>query len=209
MKILPLFLALLLPVMARGDEGMIKIVFKTAGPEVAPDSFDAQPKTLYRWGDKSREEAPYDPALKVRALTITDGKNFWIINQDDHTGGHMTMPPEPHDFYPLMYLAAEGQPQRASDFSFGHELAYMLAHQVKPTKTSTNGVTSTVYETKQDGLTLTLIMVPGTQTPMGIQISDGDHRLACLCYMEYINLKPDPTLFQVPAGVQISEVPQQ
>jgi len=204
-----LLCALLLPMMARADdEGMIKIVYREVGPEIAPDSFEAQPKTLYRWGDKGRVEAPYDPALKVRALTITDGKNFWIINQDDYTGGHMTMPDQ-HDFYPLMYLAAEGQPQRDSDFSFGHELAYMLAHQVKPTKTSANGVTSTVYETKQDGLTLTLIMVPGTQTPMGIQISDGDHRLTCLCYIEYLKLKPDPTLFQVPAGVKISEVPQQ
>jgi hypothetical protein len=53
MKILPLILcALLLPVMARGDEGMIKIVFKTVGPEIAPDSFEAQPKTLYRWKEK-------------------------------------------------------------------------------------------------------------------------------------------------------------
>jgi len=210
MKPLLILCALLLATVAHGDdEGMIKIVYKTVGPEIAPDSFDAQPKTLYRWGNKSREEAPYDPALKVRALTISDGKNFWIINQDDHTGGHMMMPPEPHPFYPLMYLAAEGQPQRAADFSFGHELAYMTAHQAKPGKVTTNGVTSTVYETKQEGLTLTLIMLPGTQTPLGIQISDGDHRLACLCYIEYTKLKPDPMLFQVPAGVQISEVPQQ
>jgi hypothetical protein len=66
-----------LAAVARGEEGMIKIVYKTAGRDVTPDSLEAQPKTLYRWGDKSRLEAPYDPVLKVRALTICDGKNFW------------------------------------------------------------------------------------------------------------------------------------
>lgn len=206
MKLFPLILLTLLPVLAQADEPMIKIVYQEAN--AAPDSFEAQPKTLYRWGDKSRLEAPYDPVLKVRALSISDGKNLWIINQDDHTGGHLTMPDQ-HGFYPLILPVSDPGPQRAIDFAFGRELAYMTAHQAKLTSVTSKGITATFYETVQEGLRLKVFLEPGTKTPLGVSVSEGDHCLAQLYYQEYTSLKPDPKLFQVPAGVKISEVPQQ
>src|ERR1700720_1001379 len=72
---------------------MTKIVFRSMNPDTAPDSFGAQPKTLYRAGNKYLriEEAP-DPARGIHNLRIAREPDAWAINLLDNTARHIIDP---------------------------------------------------------------------------------------------------------------------
>jgi len=69
---------------------MTKIVFRRMSPDIAPDSFAAKPRTLYRVTDKySRIEEPPHPEQGIHFLVITREPDSWTINLLDKTARHV------------------------------------------------------------------------------------------------------------------------
>ena len=121
------FLALLLllaPFVAQAaNETMLYVEYRLAGKKIAPDSFDAQVKKVWRVGDTLLrfEDAP-NPATKVHGLIVVAEPDIWIIDRNSNTGQHTVDPgPVLKMHFPL--LASE-QSETLRELEFGHELDF-------------------------------------------------------------------------------------
>jgi hypothetical protein len=189
----------------RADETMLKVVFRQQAPDVPVDSFAAKPKTLYQWGKtKGRIEETPDPAQRLTGLIIANGRDGWIINLWNHTGRHFIDHGPTHNFYaPIVPNQQPNMPPPVRDFRIGNELAFMKSH---PGSLKGDGLNDQkMYECTQQGYMLRLYVYP-TGTPAASEVWKDGKFVLRLIYDEYkTSLPADPSLFQPPTDVRISE----
>jgi hypothetical protein len=197
---------------AADELGMTKIVFRNMRPDITPDSFGAQPKTLYRVGDKywRLEEAP-DPA-GIHTLRITREPDAWVINLLDNTARHI-IDPGPTFFARLPIILtpkASGQADSDKEFQdleFGNEVRFFRGH-----KASDIGLRK-VEEKDCNALAIksgareaTLLLDPDTGKPVEIEVTKDGKPDFSIRYLSYeTDLPFDPSLFEPPQGVKITE----
>ncbi len=166
--------------MAVADElRMTKIVFRSMSPDTAPDSFGAQPKTLYRVSDKywRIEEAP-DPARGIHNLRITREPDAWVINLLDNTARHI-IDPGPTFFARLPIISTlkpNGQPD------------------------------CNALAIKSGAREVTLLLDPDTSKPVEMDVRKDGKPDFSIRYLSYeTDLPFDPSLFEPPQGLKITE----
>jgi hypothetical protein len=200
------------------NETMTKIVHRDISTNLLLSSFAAQPRTLYRMGEKYNrlEEAP-DPVLGIHGLIIINEPDAWMINLMDKTGTHMVdggptyvvhdyivSPPDP------IKSQAEFQAfetNSISGFEFGKEMEFLKKHKAKKSgPLSIDGVSCDRYELPIDGYLIELFAKNGTETPFQLKVSKEQTQISYLRYDTYrTDLQPDLSLFKPPAGIEISE----
>ncbi len=192
---------------------MTKIVYRLAGPEIKPDSPDAQPRTVYRAQDKYlRIEEPPNPAKKMHMLKITREPDAWAINLMDHTAQHLLDPgPTFNVRAPIIWVQRppdEPDPDRQfMALEFGNEEAFFRqnqARELEPRKI--DGKECKALAIKTDTRELTLLLDPETGKPVQIEGTKGGKPDFVLRYVSYeTNLPFDPSLFEPPEGLKITE----
>lgn len=123
------FLALLLLLATfsanAADDSMLYVEYHLAGKKIAPDSFDAQVKKVWRVGDTLLrfEDAP-NPSTKIHGLIIVAEPDIWIIDRNTNKGEH-TVDPGPN--YKLHFpLLASEQSETLRELEFGREVEFFL-----------------------------------------------------------------------------------
>lgn len=200
------------------NETMTKIVYRDISTNLLISSFAAQPRTLYRMGDKYNrsEEAP-DPVLGIHGLIIINEPHAWMINLMDKTGTHMVdggptyvvhdcivSPPNPNqsqsEFQAFKTNAISG-------FEFGKEMEFLRNHKARKSGSlSIGGISCDRYELTIDGYSIELLAKSGTEIPYQLKVSKEQTEISYLRYDNYrTDLQPDLSLFKPPAGIEISE----
>ena len=198
------------------NQTMTKIVYRDISTNVLSNSFAAQPRTLYRMGEKYNrsEEAP-DPVLGIHGLIIINEPDAWMINLMDKTGTHMVDGGPTyvvHDCIvsPSSKSQAEFQAFKASSisgFEFGKEMEFLKKHKAKKSgPLSIGGVSYDRYELTIDDYSIEMFAKNGAEIPYQLKISKEQSQISYLQYDTYrTDLQPDLSLFKPPAGIEISE----
>jgi len=189
-------------------ESMTKVVFRQEGPDVAPGSFGAKPKTLYRWkSTMGRVEQALDADHHLQELFIANGKDGWLINLADKTGTHLVDPSTDNDFYvPIVPAGKPNENPPIRDFQIGRELDFMASQKVASKPVVKDGKTLILYECVKEGYTLDFYVSTSSGSPTESDVSKDGKLLLRLVYLEYSSaLDPNPSLFQPPTDVKISE----
>jgi len=198
---------------AADDLGMTKIVFRNIRPDIAPDSFGAQPKTLYRVGDKywRIEEVP-DPAGGIHTLRITREPDAWVINLLDKTARHF-IDPGPTFFARLpiiLTLKAESQADPGKEFQdleFGNEVRFFRGHKARDLGLrKVEEKDCNALAIKSGGREATLLLDPDTGKPVEMEVTKDGKPDFSIRYLSYeTDLPFDPSLFEPPQGLKITE----
>lgn len=198
------------------NETMTKIVYRDISTNLLLSSFAAQPRTLYRMGEKYNrsEEAP-DPVLGIHGLIIINEPDAWMINLMDKTGTHMVDSGPTyvvHDCIvsPPNKSQAEFQAFKTSSisgFEFGKEMEFLKKHKARKSgAVSIGSVSCDRYELTIDGYSIELFAKTGTEIPYQLKVSKDQSQISYLQYDIYqADLQPDVSLFKPPAGIEISE----
>jgi hypothetical protein len=153
-----------------------------------------------------------DPTMNLKALTIANGPDIFIMNLWSKTGLHV-IDQSPTCFFkaPIVLQAplfppSEKEKMVASiSFEIGREMTYMEGKGIKPVPGSFRGRDADLYRSDANGLTLTLYTEPKASLPIGVSVFDGKTELVTITYDEYdSNLPADRSLFWPPPGVQLS-----
>jgi len=200
------------------NQTMTKIIYRDISTNILSNSFAAQPRALYRMGEKYNrsEEAP-DPVLGIHGLIIINEPDAWMINLMDKTGTHMVdggptyvvhdyivSPPDPNksqaEFKAFKTSSISG-------FEFGKEMEFLKKHKAKKSgPLSISGVSYDRYELTIDGYSIEMLAKNGTEIPYQLKISKEQSQISYLQYDTYrTDLQPDLSLFKPPAGIEISE----
>ena len=192
---------------------MTKIVFRSMSPDTAPDSFGAQPKTLYRVSDKywRIEEAP-DPAGSIHTLRITREPDAWIINLLDNTARHI-IDPGPTFFARLpiiLKLKTNGQPDPDKEFQgleFGNEMGFFHLHKARDIGLrKVEEKDCKALAIKSGAREVTLLLDPDTGKPVQMDFTKDGKPDFSFRYLSYeTDLPFDPSLFEPPPGLKITE----
>src|SRR5712691_13067681 len=98
---------------------MTKITTRIIEPKMNPDSFFAQPKTLWRAGTKyARVAEAADPQHQIHGLVIVNEPDVWMVNLFDKSGTHMVDTGPTFNAHLPIFEASSG----VAGFEFGREL---------------------------------------------------------------------------------------
>jgi hypothetical protein len=192
---------------------MTRIVFRSMNPDPAPDSFGAQPKTLYRVGDKywRIEDAP-DPARGIHNLRITREPDAWVINLLDNTARHI-IDPGPTFFARLPIISTlkpNGQPdpnKEFQDLEFGNEVRFFRLHKARDLGLrKVEEKDCNALAIKSGAREVTLLLDPDTSKPVEMDVTKDGKPDFSIRYLSYeTDLPFDPSLFEPPQGLKITE----
>ena len=182
--------ACLLRAVCWADPGLVKIVSSNISPDVKAGSFASKPRTVYRQGSYlARVEEVDDPVDRVHMVVIRSHSEGWTVDLRNKLARHSVGLPEEVrvPVIPVGPLAA---------LEFGHELEFMRSHGVQPKQG--------IYLYRQDPYQVRLVARSGK--PTLLEASQNGKLLLRLRYDEYLSgLPANPSLFQVPAGFQMTE----
>jgi len=197
---------------------MTRIVVRYSNPTMKPDSFSAQPKTLYRVGDKySRIEEALDAAKNIQTLIITKEPDNWKINLANKTAEHMVDPgPTFRSRIPVIWSPKPpGEPdpdQELTNFEFGNEVRYFQQSGARDVgMRSVEGKQCKALSIKRGEREIVLLVDPESDKPVEIDVTNGGKSESTVHYVSYETGLPfDPSLFELPEGLTVTEskVPQ-
>ena len=191
---------------------MIRLVARLESSDIPEESFAAQPKVIYRAGDRfGRTEELPDPEHGIQGLMIINEPDSWLINLVTHTGRHLLdTGPTFICRMPIFINAeevksAEDLKKPLLELEFGRELAYFKGKgavakegpilQGKPTKVYV--VTAGVWQ---------LLLFTGGEPERPVAVARvRENTRETIWYGAYEELPFDPRLFIKPEGGRIEE----
>ncbi len=187
-------------------EKMVRIVYRDATPGINPDSFSAQPTTIYRLGSAySRIEEAVDSENGIHGLAISAEPDSWMINLATKTGQHWIDRSPPYVVRTPIFFGPTG-PAALKSFEFGCELAYMKERGVRPQTAVIAGRSLDMYEVSEGPHRILLAVISGTERPLATSHFKDGKPVLLLNYLQYDRgLEPDLGLFKPPAGVKVTE----
>lgn len=192
---------------------MTKIVCRRSGPDVAPDSVDAKPITIYKAGDKyCRREYQSDPAHGTQMLNITKEPDDWSINLADHTAVHRldrgpTFNVRLHIFWTPKPPGQRDPDEIFRELEFGNEADFFRKNRARDLGLrKIDGKDAKAFTIKSGAREVTLFLDSQTEKPVQIDvIKDGKPEIS-FHYLTYQSGLPfDPSLFEIPEGLKITE----
>ncbi len=200
------FLALLLlltPFAAQSaEEPMLYVEYHLAGKKIAPDSFDAQVKKVWRVGNTLLrfEDAP-NPTTKIHGLIIVAEPDIWIIDRNTNKGQH-TVDPGPTYKMHFPLLASE-QSETLRELEFGHELEFFLANNATALpQQEIEGVLCKPLRLNIDDREVTLYLRT-SDVPLLIVVKSPDYEYSVRFLRYEPARKVNKSLFSPPSEVQM------
>jgi hypothetical protein len=187
------------------DTKMLYIEYQLVAFGLAPDSFAAQPKKLWRVGDtRLRLEEVINPQSREQRLVIVAQPNIWVIDRVVGLGRH-EMDPGPTYKVKFPVFAADGADEITA-LEMGREAEFFRERGAKDMGAKTvAGVECTESMIELGGRKLSLYMRKSDGLPFQVSVLVGDKARA-VRYLRYERgLAVDKALFAPPAGVQIEE----
>jgi hypothetical protein len=181
-----------------------KVVVKFDSPQLAPNSSDRLPKTIWRSGkNKVRIEGVVSAETGHHMLMVTDSPNLWFADLDTHAGYH-TLDTGPDigasvPVFPVPGAELEG-------LEFGGESAYFRSHNAKSLGLVTmNGRSCQRQDIETKEYVLIGCFESMTARPVVVGLRVGD-KVYAFNYLEYERNAPLPEGgFQKPAGIKFTE----
>lgn len=205
-------LALLLvagaPVRAADDAKMLFIEYQLVAFGLAPDSFIAQPKKVWRVGDTHlRLEEVVNPDNGEQRLVVVAQPDIWVIDRVAKRGKH-ELDPGPTYKVKFPVFTADGNDEIAK-LEMGSEVEYFREKGAKEAgEKSVAGITCIETTVEVAGRKMSLFTRKSDGVPFQVVVTVGERALA-VRYLRYERgLAVDKTLFVPPAGVQIVEAPK-
>jgi hypothetical protein len=186
---------------------LVHIVTTETTPGIDPQSFDAQPKSLYREGSRhSRLEEQQDDKNMVHGLAVIDEPNIWMVNLFDGTGRHI-VDPNPAPAATAAVFPDDRISPKILDLQFGCEQAYIAANAPKPDRTETlDGATFEIHRVTDGTEAVEILEKPGAAAPSFARYYRQGKLVWALRYDLYdVNAMPDPDMFIAPKGVKYVE----
>jgi len=182
---------------------MTKIVFRNITPGIDPNSYDAQPVTVYLCGDSTRVEEQPDLVTHLHGLMIVQAGETWSVNLLTNTANYHQVDKEYFDMsIPLIPQAK--QDMRFAGPCYGTEIDFMRENGSESTVTI-DGRKCVQFQKDNNGITFLLTCTPDPLTPCGLTVSAGSQEIYRYSFEEYQrDLPADLSLFQVPANVKIT-----
>lgn len=199
-------LLLLVPLAALGaDDRMLYVEYRLAGAQIAPDSFDAQTKKVWRIGkDYLRFDDAPNPQTKIHGLVIVAEPDIWITDRNTNQAQH-TVDPGPN--YKIHFpLFASETSDKLRELEFGRELEYFQENGAKELPAQEiDGIRCKPLRLEIDSREITLFLKTNN-IPLQVVLKSPDYEYAMRFLRYEPDRKPDKSLFQPPPGVQIKNV---
>jgi hypothetical protein len=184
---------------------MTMLVFRDVTPGVDPASFNAQPRTLYRLGERfGRMEYPVDGEQGVHLLAIVNEPHIFAINQLDGTGQY-SVDPGPTYVFRSPVFKKEDVPPPLGDLEYGKEFEFLRAHQAtSSTVVGEDGRPRQQHEALFGELRVVVIGPAGSRAAETLHVYQTGELVHAIKYDAYrTDLPPRAELFKPPEGVQI------
>ena len=167
-------------------EQLVRIRFSTLLPGGNPQSFAAQPKTLYRQGAKyGRIEELPDLLRGVHQLIVVSEPDIWVVNLAKRTGQHL-VDPGPTFFFRAPLMTEKGSPF-FTGLEFGCEIDYVKATGATQTRTG-NGAAQ--YLATQGTESIVVSTTAGTDRVDSVRFMRDGKEVVTIRYLEYERLQP-------------------
>ncbi len=181
---------------------MLYVEYHLAGKTIAPDSFDAQVKKVWRVGNTLLrfEDAP-NPTTKIHGLIIVAEPDIWIIDRNTNKGQH-TVDPGPNYKMHFPLLASE-QSETLRELEFGHELEFFITNNATALpQQEIEGVLCKPLRLNIDDREVTLYLRTG-DVPLLIVVKSADYEYSVRFLRYEAGRKVNKSLFSPPSEVQI------
>lgn len=187
------------------DKKMTFIEYVLVAYEIAPESFEAQPKRVWRVEDSHlRFEEILNPANAEQKLVIVAQPDIWLINAAAKKGIHTT---DPGPTYKVNFpvLTANDVPELAL-LEMGREKEFFAARKPKSSPEKlVAGIACTAQEITVNKRKLVLYSKKSDGKPFQVALELGERNVA-VRYLKYeTGLAADAALFKPPADVAIEE----
>jgi len=185
---------------------MIRVTTKVVEPRPEAGSFLAQPKSMWRAGTTySRTSEAPDPTNHVHLLAIVHEPDAWMINLFDGTGRHFVDPGPTFNVH-LPIFEEPGIKTKLNELEYGEELEFFTTNGARQsTGEMIDGKSTNRLEVTIVGSSLVLWTDARSKKPVRISRIHGSQR-ETVAYLNYDDALPfDPTLFQCPAGISVTE----
>ena len=193
---------------AFGSDSMVKVVYRIQGPTIEMGDYAGLPRTVYRVDDRmGRVEETRDADFGMHALIILNHQDVWMINRVTSVGMHFNaLDPERGFRVPIVPSVLPLRDQKAERFEIGRELVFMAERGIDPEIRTEDCNHYQVYETLEDGLTLTVYCSPESGLPLRSEVREADQILVEIAYDQYeTGLPIDARLFVPDEGLEITE----
>ena len=199
-------LSLLLPLAAHAadDNKMLFVEYRLVSKQISADSFDAQPKRVWRIGkDFLRFEDAPNPQTKIHGLIVVAEPDIWIADLNTNQAQH-TVDPGPN--YKIHFpLFASETSEKLRGLEFGHELEFFHDNNARELALQDlDGFKCRVYRFETDDREV-LLFVKTDDTPLQVVVKSPEYEYAMRFLRYDANRKPDKSLFQLPPGVQLKQ----
>lgn len=206
-KLLLLAVLCMAPFVARADEPkMLHIEYQLVAFGLAPDSFGAQPKKLWRVADTHlRLEEVKNPETKEQRLVIVAQPDIWVIDRMTSRGRHEV---DPGPTYKVKFpvFTADGADEILA-LEMGSEVEFFRERGAKEVGEKTVADVKCMESVMElAGRKISLYTRKSDGVPFQVAVLLGDRAVA-VRYLRYERgLAVDKALFAPPAGAQIEEV---
>lgn len=185
------------------ESKMIKAVIRETTPGIALDPIRLKPKTFYRVGSKAWRIQKSSSA-RVDLITLVKEPDIWIIQMPDKDGIHFVGPYPINYFFPSIQ-SSDGQ-IRLRGLQLGTEVLFMQTMKAKQQPIRHENKECVEFSVDTDSVKAELICETNGLIPLRLTVYQEDRMIYQHLYDEYrADLKPDPSLFEVPGDVKISE----
>ena len=208
-----LLIVIAVPLLARQvPKVMIKVSVRLERSDLAPESFAAKPKVMYRAGSAyCRTEEMPDPEHGIHGLTIINEPDAWMVNLLTKTARHLV--DSGPTFNCRMPIFHDGQMESGpdvkglSELEFGREMEYFKEKGALSSEGPVlQGKPTRVYASGVGGSQILLFTTGAPERPWAVARKQGDDVTESFWYGAYEELPFDAKLFTRPEGVKIEEV---
>ena len=186
------------------DDKMLYVEYRLVSKQITPESFDAQIKKVWRLGGEYLrfEDAP-NPQTKIHGLIIVAEPDIWIVDRNTNQGQH-TVDPGPTFKIHFPLLASETS-EKLRQLEFGHELEFFQENGAKDMGVQeVDGLKCKLFRLETDDREATLFLKTD-DTPLQVVVKSADYEYAVRFLRYDAQRRPDKSLFQLPAGVQLKK----
>lgn len=185
---------------------MTKIIFRNITPGVDKDSYEAQPVTVYLYGDHYiRVEEQPDTLQGLHGLMIVRNSESWSINLMDNTANHYVADSDLYNMnIPLIPQTVNDE--RFEGLDYGRELTFFSSATIS--QDMINDISVQHYDMIKDGIRFELLCKKDPVKPYILRISAGGQPMYQYMFEQYMDDLPvDMTLFEIPANVKVRRLP--
>ncbi len=186
---------------------MTKIKFQQVEPQLPKNSFESQPKIIYRAGTAySRTEEAVDQTTHTHRLAVINEPNAWLIDLTSKTGEHIVDSSPPFRVHMPVFTLDPQRYNEIDKLEYANEVKFFLEKGATRTKANLMGTPTHKYDLTVDKIFhVTLWTSLATKKPLQIRCADGQNSQT-IRYLTYdTNLKFSPDLFAPPKGVTFTE----